>query len=96
MHHLEIIERLIRDRRLHGTAQPRDMRLWRRLDGPQPLRLDGGGTPDTARNLEHHFLEQHARQHRHAEASAMMLGLHMRVGIEDNIWDKQEAALDID
>ena len=54
-------------RHIHGTAECRPVRLRRRVDGPQPLRLDGDASPHAARRLHCHFLEQHARQHRDPE-----------------------------
>ena len=62
------------------------MRLRRRHDGPQPVRLDGDAAPHAARLGQRGLLEQHARQHR-AQTLATILGVHVRVGNEDNIWD---------
>ena len=79
VHQLEIIERLLRTRRLHGPAEHRAVRLRRRLDGPQPVRLDGDAAPRAARRGQRHLLEQHARQHRDPDL-ATILGQHVRVG----------------
>ena len=51
-------------RRVHGAAERGAVRLRRRHDGPQSVRLDGDAAPHAARRIERDLLEQHARQHR--------------------------------
>ena len=66
VHQLEIIERLMRTGVYMGPLNLAICGYGGGSMGRNPVRLDGGGASYTARDLEHHFLEQHARQHRHA------------------------------
>ena len=74
-------------RRVHGAAERGAVRLRRRLDGPQSVRLDGDAAPHAARRVERDLLEQHARQHRHPDPGDRSSASNVRVGNEDNLWD---------
>ena len=86
---LETVERLIQQRPLHGAAQPLPGRHRRRRGRPRPVGRRDGLRPPRSPQGGILQLEGIMRNVPPTMAMAIALGLHVRVGIEDNLWRRK-------